>query len=133
VTPVLPEGDINPMIKEVVGARTYSVWIDMLKRLVPGGRTHRLSVVAAGMLQVAYEIAQEKEKKNTRAKKLAEIIRNALEGSEEAGAAELTALIEKLFRDAKVGSKRTSRQGQAYSIAGDAALQFIHWDDMPWE
>jgi len=121
------------MIKDVVGAKTYSVWTDMLKRLVPGGRTHRPSVVAAGMLHVAYEIAQEKEKSNAKAGKLTEIIQSALEGSEEEGAQELTALIEGLFRDAKVGSKRTSRQGQAYSIAGDAALQFIHWDDMPWE
>lgn len=57
------------MIKEVVGSKTYSVWTDMLKRLVPGGRTHRLSIVAAGMLQVAYEIAGEKEKSNVKAKK----------------------------------------------------------------
>ena len=121
------------MIKEVVGAKTYAVWTDMLKRLVPGGRTHRLSIVMAGMLQVAYEIAQEKEKSIAKAKKLAESIRSALEESEEAGAEELTRLAEELLRDAKVGFKRTGRQGQAYSIAGDTALQYIHWDDMPWE
>lgn len=121
------------MIKDVVGTKTYSVWTDMLKRLVPGGRTHRLSIVAAGMLQVAYETAGEKEKSNAKARKLAESIRNALEESEESGTEELTRLAEELFRDAKVGFKRASRQGQAYSIAGEAVLQFIHWDDMPWE
>lgn len=121
------------MIKDVVGVKTYSVWTDMLKRLVPGGRTHRLSIVAAGMLQVAYEIAGEKEKSNTKAKKLVDIIQEALEGDEEDGLGQLTGLLEQLFRDAGVGSKRTNRRGQGYSIAEDAAQQFLHWEDMPWE
>ncbi len=121
------------MIKDVVGVKTYSVWTDMLKRLVPGGRTHRLSIVAAGMLQVAYEIAGEKKKSNVKARKLAEIIQVALEGDEENGFGKLTGLIEQLFRDAGVGSKRSNRRGQVYSIAEDAAQQFLHWEDMPWE
>ena len=120
------------MIKEVVGSKTYSVWTDMLKRLVPGGRTHRLSIVAAGMLQVAYEIAGEKEKSNAKAKKLAELIENAFEGEED-GIAQLTSLAEELFRDAGVSFRRANRRGQGYSIAEDAAQQFLHWEDMPWE
>lgn len=48
------------MIKDVVGVKIYNVWIDMLKRLVPNGRTHRLSVVVGGMLQFTYEVASEK-------------------------------------------------------------------------
>ena len=117
------------MIKEVVGSKTYSVWTDMLKRLVPGGRTHRLSIIAAGMLQVAYEIAGEKEGSNTKAKKLVEVVENTFEGDEE----ELTGLAEELFRDAGVNFRRTNRQGQGYSIAEDAVQQYLHWDDMPWE
>lgn len=31
------------MIKDVAGVKMYSVWTGMLKLLVPGGRTHRLS------------------------------------------------------------------------------------------
>ncbi len=56
-----------------------------------------------------------------------------LEGDEEDGLGKLTGLVEQLFRDAKVGSKRTNRRGQGYSIAEDAAQQFLHWEDMPWE
>ncbi|MDH3443799.1 MAG: hypothetical protein OEN50_07750 [Deltaproteobacteria bacterium] len=37
----------------VVGADTYAVWVCMLRELVPDGRTHRLSVILAGMLQYA--------------------------------------------------------------------------------
>jgi len=33
------------MVKSVVGAKTYSVWLDLLRCLVPHGRTHRLSVL----------------------------------------------------------------------------------------
>ena len=121
--------EVAEMIKEVVGSKTYSVWADMLKRLVPGGRTHRLSIIAAGMLQVAYEIARQKEGSNTKAKKLVEVVENTFEGDEE----ELTGLAEELFRDAGVNFRRTNRQGQGYSIAEDAVQQYLHWDDMPWE
>ncbi len=41
----------------VVGADTYAVWVRMLRELVPGGRTHRLSVMLAGMLHYAATIA----------------------------------------------------------------------------
>lgn len=35
----------------VVGPDTYSVWVNMLRALVPQGRTHRLAPLVAGMLQ----------------------------------------------------------------------------------
>jgi len=73
------------MIKDVVGSKIYNVWIEMLKRLVPHGRTHRLSVVVASMLQVALGIAQEKEKTNTKARQLSAILECACEQDEEKG------------------------------------------------
>ena len=48
---------ISRSLQEVVGEKTYSVWVEMLRELVPDGRTHRLSVVVAGMLHHALEIA----------------------------------------------------------------------------
>lgn len=38
-------------LQEVVGAQTYTSWVDMLRRLAPDGRTHRLAPLVAGMLQ----------------------------------------------------------------------------------
>ena len=105
----------------------------MLKRLVPGGRTHRLSVVAASMLQIAYEMALEKEKTNAKAKRVAEIFANACECEEESEMAPLINLTEKLFKDAGVSFGRANRKGVGYSIAEEAVQQFLHWDDMPWE
>ena len=37
--------------RTVVGKDIYSAWVRMLRELVPDGRTHRLAVVVAGMLQ----------------------------------------------------------------------------------
>ena len=46
-------------LKTLVGQPTYDVWVDMLRRLVPEGRTHRLAPMIAGMLQYACLIAHE--------------------------------------------------------------------------
>ena len=48
-------------LEEVVGKETYALWVDMLRSLVPDGRTHRLSVLVAGMLQYAYLIATDNQ------------------------------------------------------------------------
>jgi hypothetical protein len=37
------------------------------------------------------------------------------------------------FKDAKVNYKRVSSQGEGYSVAESAVIEFIHWFDMPWE
>jgi hypothetical protein len=121
------------MIKDVVGSKTYSVWLGMLKRLVPNGRTHRLSVVVASMLQVAYEIAQEREKLNVKARQLSSIFESAFEHGEENGIEPLVKITEQFFKDAGVRFKRVNRKGQGYSIAEEAIYQFLNWDAMPWE
>jgi hypothetical protein len=121
------------MIKEVVGSKNYSVWLEMLKRLVPYGRTHRLSVVVASMLQIAYELAQEKEESNAKARQLSSIFESACEHDEENGIKPLLKITEQLFKDAGVGFKRVNRKGQGYSIAEEAIHQFLNWDAMPWE
>jgi len=121
------------MIKDVVGSKNYSVWLEMLKRLVPNGRTHRLSVVVASMLQVAYEIAQEREESNAKARQLSSIFESASEHDEENGIEPLLKITEQVFKDAGVGFKRVNRKGQGYSIAEEAIHQFLNWDAMPWE
>ena len=121
------------MIKDLVGTKKYSVWMEMLKRLVPNGRTHRLSVVVASMLQVAYEIAQEREESNAKARQLSSIFESAFEHGEENAIEPLLKITEQVFKDAGVGFKRVNRKGQGYSIAEEAIHQFLNWDAMPWE
>jgi hypothetical protein len=121
------------MIKDVVGSKNYNVWVEMLKRLAPYGRTHRLSVVVAGMLQVAHNIAQEKERSNAKAKELSAIFESAYEHDEESGIELLRTVTELLFKDAGVRFKRVNSKGKSYSIAEEAVYQFLNWEAMPWE
>lgn len=121
------------MIKDVVGSKNYSVWLGMLKRLVPNGRTHRLSVVVASMLQVAYEMAQEKEELNAKARQLCSIFESACEHDEESGIGPLLKITEQVFKDACVGFRRVNKKGVGYSVAEEAVYQFLNWDAMPWE
>lgn len=48
----------------VVGADIYKAWVLMLRKLVPDGRTHRLAVMVAGMLQYAVAVAAAKNTKD---------------------------------------------------------------------
>ncbi len=40
-------------LREIVGSPMYDAWVAQLAALVPGGRTHRLAVIVAGMLHYA--------------------------------------------------------------------------------
>lgn len=121
------------MVKAVTGPGVYNVWIDMLKRLVPYGRTHRLSVLVAGMLRYTYELAQAKAGSNSKARKLAEIFEYVFERPEGEDVKRIVEIAESLFDDAGVRYKRRNRRGEIYSVAEQAAYEFLSWDSMPWE
>ncbi|MEQ8693951.1 MAG: hypothetical protein RIC85_01310 [Gammaproteobacteria bacterium] len=119
------------LIKDVVGQTTYKVWLEMLRRLTPYGRTHRLSVIVAGMLTTAVEIAGEKSEKNSKARKLIDLSESVFD--DEVNEKDFLKAIEELMKDAGVKYKRINSRGERYSIAKDALYQYIHWEDMPWE
>lgn len=121
------------MIELVVGKKTYDVWTDMLKNMVPDGRTHRLSVLLGGMLVYAEQIAFKKSKSNSVARKLTLLFEEAYENYIEGDVKDLLDLAESLLKDAKVKYKRVSSRGDCYSIAEEAVYQYLHWEDMPWE
>jgi RNase H-fold protein (predicted Holliday junction resolvase) len=115
--------------KSIVGAKTLNVWVDMLKELVPHGRTHRISVIVAGMLTYMHASACKKRNKNST--HFLELIECYYEMPEETQS-ELLAVIEAIFKLAKVRYKKVNSRGQSYSIAGDALYEFINWEEMPW-
>jgi hypothetical protein len=104
------------------------------KELVPHGRTHRLSVVLAGMLQYAARVAEPARKDEEDKSSLVSSLIQATEGGDPSEVAELLHdAVVQLFKDAKVPFERTSARGTRYSIAEEAYAEFIHWYDMPWE
>jgi hypothetical protein len=126
--------EANRSLSELVGADTYEVWTRMLRKLVPDGRTHRLAVMVAGMLQYAVVMAAAKGAKERSEGSLAFSL---LQASEVSDPSELEELIHdavvQLFKDAKARFERTNARGDKYSLANDSYEEFVHWFDMPWE
>ena len=120
-------------LEAVVGSQTYAVWVDMLRRLVPDGRTHRLAPLVAAMLSYAAEVAAEQDQDDDDEDSVAQILRDVAEITDPAESPELMGLVAQLFKDAQVKHQRESSRGVQYSIAEDAIIEFIHWYDMPWE
>lgn len=121
-------------LQEVVGKETYSIWVDMLRTLVPAGRTHRLSVVIAGMLQYALEIAKGVENIDEDEDSVAMSLMDATESSNPEDAKGLLHdVVSRLFVDAGVTYERTSKRGEHYSIADEAYNEFVSWFDYPWD
>ena len=121
-------------LEVVVGQETYSVWVNMLRELVPDGRTHRLSVLVAGMLQYAYSKADEQGEEDLDEDS---VVKSLLDSTEVFDVSEVEDLLKdvvvQLFDDAGVKYARTSARGQGYSIIEDAFEEYLHWFDMPWE
>jgi hypothetical protein len=117
-------------LQDVVGKETYSVWVDMLRVLVPDGRTHRLSVVVAGMLQYALEVADDDAKEPSAAKSL-------IDSTETADPDDVKGLLHdvvaQLFKDAGVTYERTAKSGEHYSIADEVYAEYVRWPDYPWD
>ncbi|MEW6029299.1 MAG: hypothetical protein ACOYZ8_03845 [Chloroflexota bacterium] len=121
-------------LQDVVGKETYSVWVEMLRELVPDGRTHRLSVVIAGMLQYALGKAVEIKHRNEEEHSVAMSLMDAEDaGYPEAIKELIHDVVDKLFKDAGVKHERVSKRGEHYSIADEAYNEFASWFDYPWD
>lgn len=121
-------------LSSVVGQETYTVWVNMLRELVPDGRTQRLSVVVASMLQYAQNIALSKPKKDSAEDSVAQALLAATEVGDPSEVADLLQdVTAQLCKDAGVEYQRTSSRGSHYSLLADAYEEFMRWYDMPWE
>ena len=121
-------------LQDVVGKETYIVWVEMLRALVPGGRTHRLSVVVAGMLHYALEQAEMIKHKNEEEHSVAMSLIDAAEAGYPDGIKELIHdVVARLFKDAGVAYERVSKRGEHYSIADEVYNEFASWFNYPWD
>ncbi|MDZ7723595.1 MAG: hypothetical protein U5R06_12530 [candidate division KSB1 bacterium] len=121
-------------LQSVVGPATYNVWTSMLQHLISQGRTHRLALIIAGMLQYATIMACQQNKK----KKDSETVAGNLQMAEELNDFEvikrlLSEPLEQLFDDSNAKHERTDYRGNHYSIIDSAIHEYINWYDMPWE
>lgn len=121
-------------LQDVVGKETYDVWVDMLRELVPDGRTHRLSVVIAGMLLYAVDKSIQIKHRNEEEHSVAMSLIDATDTSDPDSIKELIHnVVDRLFRDAGVEYERVSKRGEHYSIANEIYNEFSSWYDYPWD
>ncbi len=120
-------------LQDVVGKETYDVWVDMLRELVPDGRTHRLSVVIAGMLHYATAIAENMDEDELEEDSVALSLINANEMGPDEIKDELHDVMKRLFKDAGVTFDRVSKGGEAYSVVDEAYNEYVSWYDYPWD
>jgi hypothetical protein len=106
----------------------------MLRELIPEGRTHRLSVLIAGMLQYAFEVANKIENRNEEEHSVAIALIDAAEEANPDNIKELIHdVVTRLFDDAGVEYERISKRGERYSIAYESYIEFARWFDYPWD
>ena len=121
-------------LQDVVGKETYEVWVDMLRELVPDGRTHRLSVVVAGMLEYAVDKSALIKHRNEEEHSVAMSLIDASEaGYPEYIKGLVHDVVDRLFKDAGVEYERVSKRGERYSIADEIYNEFSCWYDYPWD
>lgn len=129
-----PQSRPERTLNSVVSAQTYSVWLEMLRSLVPDGRTHRLSILVAGMLRHAVEVAVARFGEDApKRSAAASLIGAAEEDDPEQVADQIGDLAERLFRDAKMVGRRVNARGDEYSILDSSIQEFASWYAMPWE
>jgi hypothetical protein len=114
-----------------VGNQVYDVWLDMLRRLVPEGRTHRLAPTIAAMLQFAAYAASEKGEPAEGT--IGAVLHSADDAGYEEGEEMLLPIVQRLFKDAGVEYERQSARGERYSIAEEAAREYISWFNYSWD
>ena len=120
-------------LREIVGDDVYDVWVTMLKKLVPDGRTHRLSVLVASMLAYASSIAWSNRDTDDEDDPAYPLLA-ASEGMDADEALRLLKpMLTRLFKDAKVEYERVSSRGERYSILWEATIEFCRWHNYPWE
>ena len=129
----MAERNRGESLKAIVGEKIYSVWVDMLRHLVPEGRTHRLAPTIAAMLQYASRISYEKYGDKSEEGTAAYALYYSDEVSYEEGKELLLPVVERLLEDATVEYERTSSKGEHYSIAEEAIREHLNWYNMPWE
>ena len=115
-------------LEKLVGHEVYSTWVKMLKTIVPHGRTHRLAVVVAGMLQYAHTQCHLKHNSDNPAATILEEANDNNDVSEE-----LFLIVKSLFKDAGVKHERVNSRGQKYCIIETSLQEFLAWENMSWE
>jgi len=120
--------------KEIVGVQSYSTFLDVLKKIGPDARTHRISVVIAAIMRFALMKVPRDCEEGTLGKALVALDEEPYLASEESGEYQLVFdLVDDLCREAGIRNLRESSRVAPYSVAESAIREYTGWYDIPWE
>jgi hypothetical protein len=120
--------------KEIVGAQSYSAFLNLLKEIGPDARTHRISVVIAAIMRFALMKVPRDCGEGTLGKALVALDEEPYLVAEESEEYQLVFdLIDGLCREAGIHNLRESSRGTPYSVAESAIAEYTEWYNMPWE
>ncbi len=120
--------------KDIIGTQSYSTLLQVLKRIGPDARTHRISVVIAAMLRFALSKLPDDCDEGTLGHALITLDEEPHLAAEDSEECELVSdLIDKLCREAGMRNRRESARGESYSIVENVIAEYTAWYNMPWE
>ncbi len=117
--------------KKIVGDEEYTSFLKLLKRIGPSSRTHRISVVIAGILRFALGNISDDYKSGSLEEALVVVEEDPYSDGEEY--LKLMELIDAICRETGIENHRVSARGAEYSIADNALADYSRWYNMPWE
>ena len=112
-------------LQDVVGKETYDVWVDMLRELVPDGRTHRLSVVIAGMLLYAVDKSMQIKHRNEEEYSVAMSLIDATDTSDPDSIKELIHdIVDRLFKMRVLSMKGSASAASVTALPMKSIMNF---------
>lgn len=117
--------------RQIIGEKLFGSFLKLLKEVGPDSRTHRISVVIAGILRFALGKTTDEFKKGSLAEALVVLDEEPYsDGEEHSRVAEL---IDQLCQKSGMTNYRATTRGGEYSIAENAIAEYCRWHNMPWE
>jgi len=116
--------------KQLIGKKDYEVFLKLLREIGPDSRTHRISVLIAGMLRYAlhqitdYEVGSLEE---------ALIVIDEDPYSNKNEEEVILELVDEICEEVGMRNHRISSRGVEYSIGENVLEEYRKWHFMPWE
>ena len=117
--------------QQIIGKVSFGAFMELLSEIGSDSRTHRISVIIAGILRFALGKVTDDYEKGSVSEALAVLDEEPHSDGEEY--LRLKELIDQICQKAGMSNDRVTARGIKYSIADNAITEYSRWYNMPWE
>ena len=117
--------------RQIMGKNPFGAFMELLIEIGPDSRTHRISVIIAGILRFALGKITDDYENGSVAEALAFLDEEPHSDGEEY--LRLKELIDQICQKSGMLNDRVTARGIKYSIADNAIAEYCRWYNMPWE